>query len=78
MTGRRHQVLMAGLTDAGLYELSPAGDSTVQALVERLDEAAVRRVAHWPATAGDTRYPGRFGRRCAGQADSRRLLATGS
>ncbi|MET9576111.1 hypothetical protein ABZY30_11295 [Streptomyces massasporeus] len=55
MTGRRHQVLMAGLTKAGLYDLSPEDDTTVQALVERLDEAAVRRVAHWLATAGGTR-----------------------
>ncbi|MFF5968448.1 hypothetical protein ACFY64_32940 [Streptomyces collinus] len=55
MTGRRHQVLMAGLTNAGLYDLSPEDDTTVQALVERLDEAAVRRVAHWLTTAGGTR-----------------------
>lgn len=55
MTGRRHQVLMAGLTKAGLYDLSAEDDTTVQALVERLDEAAVRRVAHWLATAGATR-----------------------
>jgi hypothetical protein len=52
MTGRRHQVLMSGLSKAGLYDLSPEDDATVQALVERLDEAAVRRVAHWLATAG--------------------------
>ncbi|MER7403149.1 hypothetical protein ABT373_11840 [Streptomyces sp. NPDC000070] len=52
MTGRRHQVLMSGLSRAGLYDLSPEDDATVQALVERLDEAAVRRVAHWLATAG--------------------------
>ncbi|MET9685229.1 hypothetical protein [Streptomyces coeruleorubidus] len=52
MTGRRHQVLMSGLGKAGLYDLSPEDDATVQALVERLDEAAVRRVAHWLATAG--------------------------
>ncbi|MFJ4816717.1 hypothetical protein [Streptomyces sp. NPDC088801] len=55
MTGRRHQVLMAGLTKAGLYDLSPEDDTTVQALVERLDEAAVRRVAHWLTTAGGAR-----------------------
>lgn len=55
MTGRRHQVLMAGLTKAGLYDLSAEDDTTVQALVERLDEAAVRRVAHWLATAGGAR-----------------------
>ncbi|GAA2391572.1 hypothetical protein [Streptomyces coeruleofuscus] len=52
MTGRRHQVLMSGLGKAGLYDLSPEDDATVQALAERLDEAAVRRVAHWLATAG--------------------------
>ncbi|GGY29799.1 hypothetical protein [Streptomyces djakartensis] len=53
MTGRRHQVLLAGLGKAGLYDLSPEDENTVQALVERLDEAAVRRVAHWLAAAGD-------------------------
>ncbi|MEV5104342.1 hypothetical protein ACFQ7G_10795 [Streptomyces massasporeus] len=55
LTGRRHQVLMSGLTKAGLYDLSPEDDTTVRALVERLDEAEVRRVAHWLATAGGTR-----------------------
>ncbi|WP_346345459.1 hypothetical protein [Streptomyces sp. SID5643] len=55
MTGRRHQVLMAGLTNAGLHDLSPDDDTTVQTLAERLDEAAVRRVAHWLTTAGGTR-----------------------
>ena len=52
MTGRRHQVLMSGLSKAGLYDLSPEDESTVQALVEGLDESVVRRVAHWLATAG--------------------------
>ncbi|MFF7310668.1 hypothetical protein [Streptomyces sp. NPDC008137] len=52
MTARRHQVLMAGLSKAGFYDLTPEDDSTVQALVERLDEPAVRRVAHWLAAAG--------------------------
>ncbi|MGI5426978.1 hypothetical protein [Streptomyces sp. CA-179760] len=52
MTGRRHQVLMAGLSKAGFYDLTPEDDSTVQALVERLDEPAVRRVAHWLASVG--------------------------
>ncbi|GGX16155.1 hypothetical protein [Streptomyces lomondensis] len=55
MTGRRHQVLMAGLNQAGLHDLSPEDDTTVQALVERLDEAAVRRVAQWLAAAGGAR-----------------------
>jgi hypothetical protein len=52
MTGRRHQVLMSGLSKAGLYDLSLEDDATVRALAERLDEAAVRRVAHWLAAAG--------------------------
>ncbi|MGX5214226.1 hypothetical protein ACWKT3_37000 [Streptomyces violaceus] len=52
MTGRRHQVLMAGLSKAGLYDLTPEDDTTVQALVERLDEPTVRRVAQWLAVAG--------------------------
>ncbi|MFJ8592094.1 hypothetical protein [Streptomyces sp. NPDC093598] len=55
MTGRRHQVLIAGLTKAGLYDLTPEDDTTVRALVDRLDEAAVRRVAHWLATAAGAR-----------------------
>ncbi|GAA4307297.1 hypothetical protein GCM10023086_25810 [Streptomyces venetus] len=52
MTGRRHQVLMAGLTKAGLYELTPEDETTVQTLVQRLDESTVRHLAHWLATAG--------------------------
>ncbi|MET9761126.1 hypothetical protein ABZ016_18995 [Streptomyces sp. NPDC006372] len=52
MTGRRHQVLMAGLSKAGLYDLSPEDETTVRTLVEQLDEATVRHVAHWLATAG--------------------------
>ncbi|MFF7793736.1 hypothetical protein [Streptomyces sp. NPDC007991] len=52
MTGRRHQVIMSGLSKAGLYDLSLEDEATVQALAERLDEAAVRRVAHWLAAAG--------------------------
>ncbi|EPJ42866.1 hypothetical protein STAFG_0078 [Streptomyces afghaniensis 772] len=43
---------MSGLGKAGLYDLSAEDDATVQALAERLDEAAVRRVAHWLAAAG--------------------------
>ncbi|MEW2614277.1 hypothetical protein AB0937_29640 [Streptomyces sp. NPDC047880] len=55
MTDRRHQVLMAGLTKAGFYDLSPEDDTTVRAVVERLDEAAVRQVAHWLGAAGGAR-----------------------
>jgi hypothetical protein len=46
---------MAGLTKAGLHDLSPEDDTTVRALVEHLDEAAVRRDAHWLAAAGSPR-----------------------
>ncbi|MHB9860414.1 hypothetical protein [Streptomyces sp. YIM S03343] len=52
MTDRRHQVLMAGLSKAGLYDLAPDDEAAVGALVDRLDETTVRRVAHWLATAG--------------------------
>ncbi|WP_251094152.1 hypothetical protein [Streptomyces sp. Caat 7-52] len=53
MTDRRHQVLMAGLSKAGLYDLSPEDGEAVRALADRLDEPTVRRVAHWlSASAG--------------------------
>ncbi|MFR0358445.1 hypothetical protein [Streptomyces sediminimaris] len=52
MDARRRQVLMAGLTRAGLYDLTPEDHTAVQALVERLDETTVRRVARWLAAAG--------------------------
>jgi hypothetical protein len=52
MTDRRHQVLMAGLSKAGHYDLAPDDEAAVAALVDRLDETTVRRVAHWLATAG--------------------------
>lgn len=52
MSDRRHQVLMAGLSKAGLYDLSPEDAETVRALVDRLDEPTVRRVAHWLSAAG--------------------------
>jgi hypothetical protein len=55
MADRRHQVLMAGLGKAGLYDLAPEDAAAVQALVERLDEPTVRRVAHWLAAAGGER-----------------------
>jgi hypothetical protein len=53
MDDRRHQVLMAGLGKAGLYDLAAEDLAAVQALVERLDETTLRRVAHWLAGAGD-------------------------
>ncbi len=52
MTDRRHQVLVAGLSTAGLYDLGPEDDAAVRALAERLDEPTVRRVAHWLSAAG--------------------------
>ncbi|WP_094218639.1 hypothetical protein [Streptomyces diastatochromogenes] len=55
MSDRRHQVLMAGLSKAGLYDLSPEDAEAVRALVDRLDEPTVRRVAHWLSTAGGPR-----------------------
>jgi hypothetical protein len=52
MTGRRHQVLMAGLGKAGLHDLSAEDGEAVQMLADRLDEPTVRRVAHWLSVAG--------------------------
>ncbi|MEU7557392.1 hypothetical protein [Streptomyces eurythermus] len=52
MTDRRHQVLLAGLDRAGLYDLGPEDAEAVRVLADRLDEPTVRRVAHWLATAG--------------------------
>lgn len=49
MSGRRQQVLLAGLSKAGLYELGPDDHAAVEALVERLDETTVRKVAQWLA-----------------------------
>ncbi|MET9731823.1 hypothetical protein ABZZ79_14555 [Streptomyces sp. NPDC006458] len=49
---RRQQVLMAGLSGAGLYDLTAEDQSAVEALVDRLDESTLRRVARWPALAG--------------------------
>ncbi|MFI7499382.1 hypothetical protein ACIBVL_12875 [Streptomyces sp. NPDC049687] len=51
MEDRRHQVLMAGLSKAGLYDLTPDDVTAVQALVDRADETTLRRVAHWMAVA---------------------------
>ncbi|OIJ92876.1 hypothetical protein BIV25_26330 [Streptomyces sp. MUSC 14] len=52
MTGRRHQVLMAGLGKAGLHDLSAEDGEAVRVLADRLDEPTVRRVAHWLSVAG--------------------------
>ncbi|MGA4933018.1 hypothetical protein ACPCBC_22835 [Streptomyces incarnatus] len=51
MTNRRHQVLTAALSRAGLYDLAPEDGAAVRALAGRLDEPTVRRVAHWLAAA---------------------------
>ncbi|WP_416485548.1 hypothetical protein [Streptomyces sp. CL12] len=51
MTNRRHQVLTAALSRAGLYDLAPEDGAAVRALAGRLDEPTVRRVAHWLAFA---------------------------
>ncbi|MET8247374.1 hypothetical protein ABZV31_24920 [Streptomyces sp. NPDC005202] len=47
MTDRLHQVLMAGLSKAGIYDLGPDDWAAVQAIVDRLDEVTVRRVVYW-------------------------------
>ncbi|POX54952.1 hypothetical protein [Streptomyces sp. Ru72] len=52
MADRRHQVLMAGLGTAGLYDLTQEDTAALRELVARLDEPTVRRVAHWLAAAG--------------------------
>ncbi|OIK24592.1 hypothetical protein [Streptomyces malaysiense] len=51
MTNRRHQVLTAALSAAGLYDLAPEDGAALRALAGRLDEPTVRRVAHWLAAA---------------------------
>ncbi|WP_159770848.1 hypothetical protein [Streptomyces sp. HM190] len=55
MTGRRQQVLMAGLGKAGLYDLAPDDVAAVRAVVDGLDETTVRRVAHWLTVASTGR-----------------------
>ncbi|WP_200305732.1 hypothetical protein [Streptomyces adelaidensis] len=55
MTGRRQQVLMAGLSKAGLYDLGPDDLAAVRAVVDGLDETTVRRVAHWLTASGGDR-----------------------
>ncbi|MDQ0582479.1 hypothetical protein [Streptomyces rishiriensis] len=52
MEDRRQQVLMAGLSRAGLYDLAPDDERAVRTLVDQVDEATLRRVAHWMALAG--------------------------
>lgn len=52
MDSRRRQVLLAGLGKAGLFDLAPDDEAAVRALVERLDETTVRKVAQWLAAAG--------------------------
>ena len=51
MEDRRHQVLMAGLSKAGLYDLTEDDVTAVQALVDQVDETTLRRVAHWMTVA---------------------------
>ncbi|MER6062139.1 hypothetical protein [Streptomyces sp. NPDC001792] len=55
MTDRRHQVLMAGLSKAGLYDLSAEDGEAVRTMADLLDEPTVRRVAHWLSVAGAER-----------------------
>ncbi|MGW4566595.1 hypothetical protein ACWEN3_30760 [Streptomyces sp. NPDC004561] len=55
MTDRRHQVLMAGLSKAGLYDLGPEDGEALRVLADRLDEPTARRVAHWLSVAGGER-----------------------
>ncbi|MCX4763447.1 hypothetical protein OG562_21250 [Streptomyces sp. NBC_01275] len=52
MDDRRHQVLTAGLSKAGLYDLAPDDATAVRTLVAQVDETTLRRVAHWLAVAG--------------------------
>ncbi|MFJ5260926.1 hypothetical protein ACIQAC_10740 [Streptomyces sp. NPDC088387] len=52
MTDRRQQVLLAGLSKAGVYDLAADDDTAVRNIVDRLDETTVRRLAHWLAIAG--------------------------
>lgn len=52
LTDRRQQVLMAGLSKAGLYDLAPDDLTAVQTVVDGLDETTVRRIAHWLTAAG--------------------------
>jgi hypothetical protein len=47
MDSRRQQVLLAGLSKAGVHDLTPDDQAAVQVIVEQLDETTVRRVAQW-------------------------------
>ncbi|RRQ80338.1 hypothetical protein CQW39_07675 [Streptomyces griseofuscus] len=58
MTNRRHQVLTAALSRAGLYDLAPEDGAAVRTLAGRLDEPTVRRVAHWLVAAAGTSAAG--------------------
>ncbi|MFJ5774784.1 hypothetical protein [Streptomyces sp. NPDC093094] len=57
MGDRRQQVLMAGLSRAGLYDLTAQDQLAVEALVDRLDESTLRRVAQWLSSAGSADGP---------------------
>ena len=48
---------MAGLSRAGLYDLTAQDQLAVGALVDRLDESTLRRVAQWLASAGSADGP---------------------
>ncbi|MGW0576886.1 hypothetical protein ACWD25_13135 [Streptomyces sp. NPDC002920] len=52
MEDRRHQVLMAGLSKAGLHDLTPEDVTAVRTLVNQVDETTLRRIAHWMTVAG--------------------------
>ncbi|MEH0545803.1 hypothetical protein QA802_22845 [Streptomyces sp. B21-105] len=52
MEDRRHQVVMAGLSRAGLHDLTTEDVTAVRTLVDHVDEATLRRIAHWMAVAG--------------------------
>ncbi|MET7679104.1 hypothetical protein [Streptomyces sp. NPDC005423] len=52
MSDRRQQVLRAGLSKAGLHDLTPDDWAAVETLAERLDETTARTVARWLGAAG--------------------------
>ncbi|AVV41411.1 hypothetical protein C6376_08130 [Streptomyces sp. P3] len=51
MEDRRRQVITAGLSRAGLYDLAAEDVTAVRTLVDHVDEATLRRIAHWMAVA---------------------------
>ncbi|MFJ4470102.1 hypothetical protein ACIP2X_21880 [Streptomyces sp. NPDC089424] len=57
LTDRRHQVLLAALHRAGLYDLAPDDEAAVREVVDRLDETTVRRAAHWLTLAANQSPP---------------------